>query len=1113
MNERLSRFSVVVLMVTLVLTLLVVPAALADPAAMPSTNDQNRINGWAHVDQTAVGVGSITLQFISTRTFYSCFEYRTDGDTSQKIAENNYNTAVTDGLYPYTCRYNDTSSLTLSAAEFVEVRMVFGAEDDERFDWTRFDVQQRVPVGNLQPSWTAPGGGGVYAAYYGPPDYSPVSPGATAVYDGREAGIIKAGLAPDPDDSNYWDEGILAFKVNNVAIASFASQALSYDVQNESGPNPVWVRISMVSGATYQFVPTTNPSGWHTVDAAAGQWQLMDSNGNATGPLMTLSELAASAPALVVDRVYLTLGMGNSYNVSPGVGTVGWVDKVVIDLLVYDFEVTPTCTTDCYVDAGIGDDAAPGTADWPFKTIQKGVDTVSAGGTVHVADGTYVEQVVVDGKDLTLVGASTAAIIQAPDTVPTCFTTSAAIKPIVCIKNDASVTVDTFTVDGAGKGNANVRFVGVAFNNAAGTVQNSTIKDIRNTPFDGAQHGVAIYAYNTDEVERTINVYDNTITGFQKNAMALNAGDTTPLVVDVQRNDVTGAGTTTVTAQNGIQVWADMGSGDVAGNTISGIAYDGSGWVATSVLNYYADLDITGNIIDGAHMGIYNIDGAGQLNGNTLNIIQTGGYGYGIVATDPPDAVPSPFGVEEMSQAGAQSASVAALDAVLALDVSDNTVTFSGTDNTGTYGIEADAGYGPDDLSVTIDDNVVTGFEAGIEIWQCQSGCDTGVFTGVTANGNCLSANTYGMRSNVGYLTVDGRYNWWGDASGPTNVLNPDGTGDEVSGDIDFIPWVTDGCGGSTLVQSTLSASTTDALFCTSETTTVVIDLADVADLYGYQFEISYDPAIASASGDFVNSFFDTADPAAIPGTWDAACSAGVCRFAVSHVDPQLPVSGSGTLAQITLTGLAPGTFNMVIGEDVLSDIDGAPLGHTLGAALPINICGYADISGLITMQGRFTGNVDTGEVSMIEQTTTNFGTFGPAIFAIADGAYSIQVPYMAGGTSYKIVADNELYLANEDTITVSANLANKNTRLWGGDANNDTNVTILDLSCVGGAFGQSPVTTVCGGPPPLPTGSPDINADGRVNIQDLSITGGNYDKCGAQPWAYLTASPVICTP
>jgi hypothetical protein len=196
-----------------------------------------------------------------------------------------------------------------------------------------------VLVYNLQPSWDAPGGGGVWAAYYGPPDYSAVSPGATALYDGREAGIIKAGLVPDPGDGNYWDEGLLAFKVPNVAVSEFASQVLSYDVRNETGPNPVWVRIRLMGGIQYQFVPTTNPAGWHTVDAAAGLWQLMDENGNGTGGLMTLSGVAEANPGASVDRVYLTLGMGDSYNVSPGVGTVGWVDKVTIGGVTYNFVV------------------------------------------------------------------------------------------------------------------------------------------------------------------------------------------------------------------------------------------------------------------------------------------------------------------------------------------------------------------------------------------------------------------------------------------------------------------------------------------------------------------------------------------------------------------------------------------------------------------------------------------------------------------------------------------------------------------------------------------------------------------------------------------------------
>jgi hypothetical protein len=109
-------------------------------AVTPSTNDINQTNGWAHVNQLSMGVGTTDLEFISTRGFASCFEYRTDGDVSQKIDDTNHNNDITDGLYPYYCQNNNFSTHAITANEYVEVRMVFGAEKDERFDWTRFDV-------------------------------------------------------------------------------------------------------------------------------------------------------------------------------------------------------------------------------------------------------------------------------------------------------------------------------------------------------------------------------------------------------------------------------------------------------------------------------------------------------------------------------------------------------------------------------------------------------------------------------------------------------------------------------------------------------------------------------------------------------------------------------------------------------------------------------------------------------------------------------------------------------------------------------------------------------------------------------------------------------------
>ena len=368
----------------------------------------------------------------------------------------------------------------------------------------------------------------------------------------------------------------------------------------------------------------------------------------------------------------------------------------------------------------------------------------------------------------------------------------------------------------------------------------------------------------------------------------------------------------------------------------------------------------------------------------------------------------------------------------------------------------------------------------------------------------------WAVRQN-GTGTADAENNWWNTTVGAV-IATMIG-----QGSADYDPWIVSyvddpahagayGFWPLNITHTMLKPVTTDALICTGESTDVLINLADVVGLYGYQFEVSYGTAYASAAGFFVNTSFDTSSPAYIPfgpPSWNAVCSGGVCRFSVTHVDPQSAFTGSGDLAKITLTGIAPGNFSMAIGNDLLSDIDGVALPHTLGGTLPITVCGKATVSGFITLQGRPGDIKDAGTVMMTEQgSPANFAPVAAVPFNPANGAYSIQVPYMpTTGSSYKIVAEHSLYLDSEDTITVSGNLANKDTRLWGGDANNDGTVQIGDLSCIGGAFGESPVTTVCGGPAPLPTGSPDINADVKVNIQDLSIAGGNFSKTSPQPW------------
>lgn len=119
--------------------------ASAGSPVFPSTNAQNITNSWANVTQDSAANGSVTLKFSSTRSFASCFEYRADGDTSQKTSSTHYNTEITDGLYPYVCVNNSSQTKTINASGYVEVRQSFGAEKTERFDWTKFNTTAPVP--------------------------------------------------------------------------------------------------------------------------------------------------------------------------------------------------------------------------------------------------------------------------------------------------------------------------------------------------------------------------------------------------------------------------------------------------------------------------------------------------------------------------------------------------------------------------------------------------------------------------------------------------------------------------------------------------------------------------------------------------------------------------------------------------------------------------------------------------------------------------------------------------------------------------------------------------------------------------------------------------------
>jgi hypothetical protein len=711
-----------------------------------------------------------------------------------------------------------------------------------------------------------------------------------------------------------------------VRTPGYETSTQSMKLVYNNGADPWWTEVKMTFGSVQDWSTYENVSCWYM-----GMYPGDPNNSGEKFFLRVYDEWGGSFDGPKIDNATKTWAW-NYYSMDiSGWANSGNVAAVAIILEPMDYgsglfhvdriRIDTGPPTTAYVDddycAGCANDGHTWTYD-AFDKVQEGVDAVEVGGTVMVAAGTYEEEVEI-AKNMTVSGAgSGSTIILSPDNLTQFFTTSANNYPIVWIHDAMDVTLEDLTVDGAGKGNANARFLGVAFNNAGGTIQDCVLTGIRETPFSGAQHGVALYAWGDDTVSRSIDVLNNTFVDFQKNAMALNADSSTPLTVDVTGNTITGAGATTVTAQNGVQVWAAMGSGTVEDNTITGIGYDGASWTASSILTYFASLDIIDNTVTGAQTGVYDYAASSlSVTGNNFTIENIGDGGQGILIYDPIPNPPSPF--DPVEEPGENM--TFGLASTHSMSITENVVTFSGVDNTGCYGIIAWAGVLPDDLDISVDRNEVTGFEIGIGFVSYDPG--TAVFTNADANFNLLSGNTFGMYSDGDYMTVDGEYNWWGDASGPAHeTLNAGAVGDSVTNYIDFEPWL----------GSTNHASVVPDYVTTNCTDPVSVDFyltqAGLGqEVRGYDLTFTVNNAVvtvASASGDITEGSY--LQSVGTTQFYPIDLGGGTYRVSCAILGGDEGGSGNGTLFSVELTPVAEGTSDITITDFKLRDLNNVPL-------------------------------------------------------------------------------------------------------------------------------------------------------------------------------------------
>ena len=410
--------------------------------------------------------------------------------------------------------------------------------------------------------------------------------------------------------------------------------------------------------------------------------------------------------------------------------------------------------------------------------VQEAVNLAS-GSTVYLMPGTYVGQVVMSGfANLNLVGAGVGVTtIQAPPTAMTQYFITSGLNnyPILYVGNSSNVNISHLTVDGMGRGGLQYRFIGVAYRNAGGSLDTCEVKDIRNNPIDGSQHGVGVYANADDGTARTLGLNFNTISGFQKNGVVFLGAD---LTANAYKNAITGAGAVSFIAQNGIQ-FSSSAKGSATYNNISGFSYVPSTYTSTGMLIYggSSPISLGYNVISQCQTGVYSIDAPGSLSHNTITATAAG--------TGIQDFVCA-YILDSQAKSG-KTRSAQPLDGSLSQNNSGATksFTYSANDNildgggaSGCYGLIAYAYLGGSG-SITLTGNRATNLYGGLALYEISPANLTSAVSsnallnnsvGLEASGglvNCQS-NTFKNVTNVTDDTPGNLYvqNCWSDWSG-----------------------------------------------------------------------------------------------------------------------------------------------------------------------------------------------------------------------------------------------------------------------------------------------------------------------------------------------------------
>lgn len=471
----------------------------------------------------------------------------------------------------------------------------------------------------------------------------------------------------------------------------------------------------------------------------------------------------------------------------------------------------------------------------PYTTlaeIQRGVDAVTSGGVVSVADGLYTTTDTLISKSLTLQGQSRSGVVIAPyaedDNINSAFggvnpqqafiircddvtirdlTIDGQANPLLTVGKDnfrnAIITDWTFgagnfnriIVDNVSIQNIFRRGVHLQVNNAptgGHVISNSSFQNI-SALIDADAVGV----FNSD-AEITSNTFTAIPCAIKCDNILL---PSVPALATITKNRVSGLIATPMVLSPAAMILNAAADGTVIG---------GSAANANDI-----DLTIGGTAQD---LGIL-IQPAGQAV-ISYNTITGSAQDVGIAALGAPAAQPVRILHNTLTASGSTDLGNGTASGIWLCDdgnfawapgvagsnyaiLRNNAISgfAKGVDVASLLGNNVQAIIG----GTGVEGNSISGAQSGIRVSGASAlgaitgnditGNNTGVLVENTAvaiiNQNNISGNTIAGVNNTTGAAIDATCNWWGDASGPQHASNPGGLGDVVSDDAMFSPWAT----------------------------------------------------------------------------------------------------------------------------------------------------------------------------------------------------------------------------------------------------------------------------------------------------------------------------------